>query len=191
VVVEKALASWRSKCEQRVRTLKASIAAAEKRLANSATEAEKAHQRAMLEELRRGLPQAIERSVTDPATSAVTSNVTSTKVREGKGEGRDISKGEGESNNGAVAPRSPDLANQIFGQGLTWLQSNTGKTEVACRRLLGNWRKGFGTDEAFIAALGAAQREGPIDVVAWMQGAIKARSGQTPSPRAAWAEALP
>jgi hypothetical protein len=37
---------------------------------------------------------------------------------------------------------------------------------------LGKWRQQSG-DEALIAALGRAQREGPIDAVAWMTKALK------------------
>ena len=217
VVVEKALSSWQRKSEQRVRTLKARIKAMENRLAEAKTAEDKAHLQAMLTDMHRSLSQAIERSVTDPSTDTVTGPVTASvtdRVTETKGQGE----GEGDSNlNGANAPRAVDdlalpafldrrqdpdagtgrasnidLATIVFAEGLNWLRSRTGKPEGTCRKLLGKWRKDLGNDEALIAALGAAQREGVIDPVAWMEGAIKARraNGQA-SPRASWAENLP
>jgi hypothetical protein len=52
------------------------------------------------------------------------------------------------------------------------LQQSTGKTESACRGLLGKWRKALGGDEALMATLGRAQREGVIEPVGWIEKAI-------------------
>jgi hypothetical protein len=77
--------------------------------------------------------------------------------------------------------KPPDVATVIFGQGRQWLQSSTGKSDGECRKLLGRWRQKSG-DEALIAALGRAQREGPIDAIAWMEAALRtsAPAGRTP-----------
>jgi hypothetical protein len=74
--------------------------------------------------------------------------------------------------NGHSPPVVQDITAVVFGAGLAWLAQSTGKSEAACRALLGKWRKQSG-DEALIAALGRAQREGPIDAVAWMTKALK------------------
>lgn len=70
--------------------------------------------------------------------------------------------------------KPPDVATVVFSTGLSWLQKSTGKPESQCRSLLGKWRKDHG-DEALIAALGAAQREGSIDAVAFIEGTFKHR----------------
>jgi hypothetical protein len=97
---------------------------------------------------------------------------------------------------GAAAPadssKALDPAKLIFSQGLAWLQQTTGKSQVACRKLLGKWRKDFGSDEARIVALGRAQREGVEHPESWMTAASQARpANRSASPRAAWAEHLP
>lgn len=74
--------------------------------------------------------------------------------------------------NGHSPPVVQDITAVVFGAGLTWLAQSTGKPEATCRALLGKWRQQSG-DEALIAALGRAQREGPIDAVAWMTKALK------------------
>lgn len=79
---------------------------------------------------------------------------------------------------GAPAPPpagEPDVATIVFTKGLTWLQRQSGKSEGQCRPLLGKWRKEHG-DEALIAVLGAAQREGPMDCVGWIEKALRQRA---------------
>ena len=78
-----------------------------------------------------------------------------------------------EQSSEAKASDAPDVASLIFGQGRDWLQRSTGKPEAACRSLLGKWRKIAG-DEGLIAILGRAQREAPIDAVAWIERALQA-----------------
>jgi uncharacterized protein YdaU (DUF1376 family) len=72
-----------------------------------------------------------------------------------------------------------DLAAVIFKGGLTWMVERTGKPEASCRAQLGKWRKEIG-DASLIEVLGAAQREGPIDAMAWLEKAVAARSGAAP-----------
>ena len=85
-----------------------------------------------------------------------------------------------------------DPASVVFRQGLAWMTKATGKPESACRPQLGKWRKAIG-DAALIEVLGAAQREGPIDAMAWLEKAVATRTGG--SPRKPWekprADALP
>jgi len=74
--------------------------------------------------------------------------------------------------NGHSPSKTEDITAVVFGVGLRWLAQSTGKPDAACRALLGKWRQQSG-DEALISALGRAQREGPIDAVAWMTKALK------------------
>lgn len=57
VVCEKALTAWAGKQEQRIRTLKARIAATEKRLASADSDEERRHIQTLLQSLRQTLPQ--------------------------------------------------------------------------------------------------------------------------------------
>lgn len=75
----------------------------------------------------------------------------------------------------ANASGAEDVAAVVFGQGLGWLQRTSGKSEGNCRALLGKWRKSLGSDEALIAILGRAQREGVIEPIGWIEKALKAR----------------
>jgi hypothetical protein len=78
-----------------------------------------------------------------------------------------------EQSSEAEASDAPDVASLIFGLGREWLQRSTGKPDSACRSLLGKGRKIAG-DEGLIAILGRAQREAPIDAVAWIERALQA-----------------
>jgi hypothetical protein len=82
------------------------------------------------------------------------------------------------------AGKPPDLASLVFGVGLDWLMRQSGQAEKACRGLLGKWRRDFG-DEALITALGAGQREGPLDAVAWLERALRQRARAAPAGRGA------
>lgn len=85
-----------------------------------------------------------------------------------------------------------DLAAVVFRDGLAWMISKTGQSESNCRKQLGKWRGLIG-DAALIEVLGAAQREGPIDAMAWLEKAVASRTGG--KPRKPWekppADALP
>lgn len=48
--------------------------------------------------------------------------------------------------------------------------------------MIGKWRKDHGT-EAVISALGRAQREGPVDPVPFIEGALRFERGRTSEPR--------
>ncbi len=72
-----------------------------------------------------------------------------------------------------------DLATVVFREGLDWLRRTSGKPDTACRALLGKWRKSLGSDEALIAILGRAQREGVLEPVGWIEKALQARDPPT------------
>jgi hypothetical protein len=82
------------------------------------------------------------------------------------------------------APSPADPARMLFDAGLAILGA-AGGDPARSRTLLGRWRKQHG-DAAVIAALGRAQREGAIDPVSFIEGALrfarKASVAQTPEP---------
>lgn len=77
---------------------------------------------------------------------------------------------------------SPDTASIVFRQGLGWLQQASDRSAKHCRSLLGKWRGSVG-DEALIALLGRAQREGAIDPVGWIEKAIAAHKAHHDPPQ--------
>ncbi|MGE0425709.1 MAG: hypothetical protein AB7O88_25845 [Reyranellaceae bacterium] len=86
---------------------------------------------------------------------------------EGEGEGNGFP-----SETDAPGASAADAATIVFNQGRDWLQRVTGRPESACRTMLGKWRRDHG-DAALIAALGAAQRAGPIDALSWIEAALR------------------
>ena len=81
---------------------------------------------------------------------------------------------------GADAP--PDPARVMFDAGVHLL-GQSGFTEARARALIGKWRKQHGT-ESVIEALGRARREGAVDPVSFIEGALrfsrKARAERPP-----------
>ena len=69
-----------------------------------------------------------------------------------------------------------DLAKAMFDQGVKLLAS-AGTPQAKARSLLGKWRRDHG-EEAVIVALGRAQREGAIDPVGFVEGALRFRQTQ-------------
>ena len=100
--------------------------------------------------------------------------------REGKGEGQ----GKGDSGSeadasGAEAPTGPvvvDPDKVMFDAGIA-LMAQAGTAEPKARQLLGKWKRDHGPP-AVIAALGAAQREGAIEPISFIERAL--RNGQRP-----------
>lgn len=76
---------------------------------------------------------------------------------------------EGKPSNDAAA--SPDPAKVMFDSGVALL-SAAGVKHPQARAVIGKWRKAHGT-EAVIAAIGRAQREGAVDPVAFITGALR------------------
>lgn len=75
-----------------------------------------------------------------------------------------------------AADAPPDPAKIAFSAGVQVLTSG-GKSEAQARAIVGKWRKAHG-DEAVIAALGRAQREGAVDPVAFCEGVFR-RGGKS------------
>lgn len=71
---------------------------------------------------------------------------------------------------GAAAPKV-DPEKVMFDAGVALLTAS-GKSERDARSMVGMWRKQHGA-EAVISAVGRAQREGPVDAVAFMQGIFR------------------
>lgn len=110
IVAEIALEAWKGKVEQRTRTLKARIAAIEKRLSEAATAVDKVHLEGLLLPLRQQLsqiagtqpPRQSQRSVTDSKGEGQ-----GERKGQGKGEGQGIGDEEAAA---APAPASPNGA---------------------------------------------------------------------------------
>lgn len=97
-------------------------------------------------------------------SSPPSSNQTSTKHQPTKEQDKQIPVGDADKS-------APDMASQIFGQGLAYLKS-CGVKDRNARSLLGKWRKQYG-DGATIEALGKSQREGAIDPVQYVEGVFR------------------
>lgn len=98
---------------------------------------------------------------------------------ESESEGEAESEGEPEAD--ASAPHRTEaktVTDLVFGRGLDWLMRSSAREERQCRGLLGKWRKELSSDEALIALLGRAQREGVIEPVAWIEKAIAAHKAE-------------
>jgi hypothetical protein len=80
------------------------------------------------------------------------------------------SESETETDKAADKP-APDLMTLVFTKGVEYLQASTGRSEGSCRSVIGKWRKST-TDEALIKLLGDAQRQGIVEPVSWIEGAI-------------------
>lgn len=109
-------------------------------------------------------------------TDTVTGNVSVTPSE---------SEADTDKNSVAKATGAADVASLIFGNGLDWLKQHSGKSEPDCRSLLGKWRKSLG-DDTLIATLGRAQREGALDPVGWIEGAVRAHRATTASAKPKW-----
>lgn len=102
IVAKRALESWDKKLEQRRRTLKARIAALEKRLRDAATDEDRGRINELLQPLQHALSLIPPKPVTDPAAKSATKPVTditpsvTDPATETKGEGEGQCKGEGE-----------------------------------------------------------------------------------------------
>src|SRR5690606_9977746 len=77
----------------------------------------------------------------------------------------------------ANASAAGDLKSVVFGQGLDWLAQKSGRSKDSLRSMAGKWCKLHG-DATVIEVFGAAQREGPIDPIGWIERAFKHRSAK-------------
>jgi hypothetical protein len=106
VVAEKAVESWKRKQEQKVKTIKARLAAFEKRLKDATTEADKSQLQSLIQALKDQLPQTLLLTPKTPVTDikdgqsqkdkkSVTDPVSESN-REGQGQGEGYREGQGE-----------------------------------------------------------------------------------------------
>ena len=82
------------------------------------------------------------------------------------------------TSSGGADAQPVDAAGVIFSSGLKLLMAS-GKSSGASRGILGKWRRDHG-DEAVVAALGRAQREGAIDPVAFVEGCFRFQKRAAP-----------
>jgi hypothetical protein len=149
VVAEGVNNALEAKTAQREKTLKARIAALEKKLKDASDEHQKEH---LTEEIRK-LSQALSLSQSQKAMLSVTDPVTESKRREGEEKGRE-EKGlvgdsvpNGTGAGGAAKPKLTDPKEIIFGYGLAMLV-NAGTPEKHARSFLGGRIKDY--DEATV-----------------------------------------
>ena len=90
---------------------------------------------------------------------------------------KDVGSKKNSEPNGSDA--SIDVKAIVFGQCLSWVAEKSGKAPSGLRPLFGRWCRDFG-DAAVVDAVAAAQREGPVEPVAWISGKLAA--GAKPKP---------
>lgn len=183
VVAEQVIASWQKKLEQRWRSECARIKKANQR---HSTDHPLPSFDAWLAAVTGNAPAA---SVPGDGDESVPGDRTGTaknvpgenpskRQGEGQGEGDYIS--EAEASGGAAPPVAAlvDPEKLMFDQGIRLLAAG-GVGEPKARTLLGKWKRDHGPP-AVIAALGAAQREGAIDPVSFIEGVFNhgKRSGR-------------
>lgn len=72
---------------------------------------------------------------------------------------------------GANADAPADPVKLVFDAGVRLLMAS-GKKNPEARQIVGKWRKGH-SDEALLAAIGRCQREGAVDPVGYISGALR------------------
>jgi len=78
----------------------------------------------------------------------------------------------------AAGPQPPDARQLLFSTGLLLVRRLTGKPEGAARALIGRWLKTAKDDAALVAAVvGDAADLRPADPIAWIEKALRQRSG--------------
>lgn len=192
VVAEQANAAWESKLRQRHRTECARIK--QRAVRGGPAEAKRTFAEWVADEHPSSVPylslsgdDAVTRDNigVSPGTGE---NVTGDKAskRQGQGEGQRDSSSEADASGVDASPPAgnvvrfaaaqpmPDPVKVMFDSGIALLTA-AAMPEAKARQMLGKWRQAHGP-EAVIAALGAAQREGAIDPVSFIEGVL--RNGQ-------------
>lgn len=179
VVAEGINNALEAKAAQREKTLKARIAALEKRLKEASDE----HQKETLTEEIWKLRQSLSLSLSQKEFLSVTDPVTESKRREGKGrEGNSYSEPNGSGAAGAK-PKITDPDEIIFGYGLQMLLAAS-IAEKNARSFLGGLRKVHG-DAALIDKLRDCARAKPLQPLQWLAAALPPPSmaGAKPNPQ--------
>lgn len=166
VVAEGINNALEAKAAQRDKTLKARIAALEKRLKDASDDTQR---EGLTEEIRK-LSQGLSLSQSQKALLSVTGDVTESKRREGKGreeKGLDSSVPNG---TGGKPPKLTDPKEIIFGYGLTMLV-NAAVPEKHARSFLGGRIKDY--DEATVVnALRDCAKAKPLQPLEWLAAAL-------------------
>lgn len=173
-VAELALDAWKGRRQHQLRTLKARIAALEKRLKEAGTDDEKAHIECLLQGLRDDLSQAMRGSVT--GVSNRPSN-TVPKERTGTGTGQD-------KETTAAAPPGQQPAelvttldsDPIFGPYLRMLEGK-GMANGHARAFVSLMRQGYG-DELVLTVLDEAKRQDVTKPLPWIKKALETRAAR-------------
>ena len=187
VVAEKAAEAWYRKGEQKIRTLKARVAALEKRLSEAASDNDKRHLDSLLKPLRQTLLQTLDQPVTDRSKKPVTA---SNRQRQGQGQGYEQGEGQGQGDYNSSGPGGPapkaaregskpqDALFQIW---LPWLMERTGRPRQGCAGQIGKWRKAFANNDlALLAAFERCKADGTVDPMGWMEGAARSHKSREP-----------
>lgn len=183
VVAEGVNHALEAKVAQREKTLKARIAALEKKLKEASDEKQKSH---LTEEIRK-LSQALSLSQSQKALLSVTDPVTESKGREGEEKGREekglvigdsVPNGTGAA--GASKPKLTDPKEIIFGYGLAMLV-NAGTSDKHARSFLGGRVKEY--DEATVVnTLRECAKAKPLQPLEWIAAALPPRvNGHAPN----------
>lgn len=164
VVAEGVNNALEAKTAQRDKTLKARIAALEKRLKESSDESQKA---ALTEEVR-SLKLSLSQKALLSVTESVTGSDTESKRREEKGrEGNSYSEPNG---SGGKPPKLTDPKEIIFGYGLSMLVS-AGTPEKQARSFLGGLEKHHGPT-TLIDTLRDCAKARPLQPLEWLAAAL-------------------
>lgn len=164
VVAEGVNNALEAKTAQRDKTLKARIAALEKRLKESSDESQKA---ALTEEVR-SLKLSLSQRALLSVTESVTGSDTESKRREEKGrEGNSYSEPNG---SGGKPPKLTDPKEIIFGYGLSMLVS-AGTPEKQARSFLGGLEKHHGSATLIDTLRGCAKAR-PLQPLEWLAAAL-------------------
>jgi hypothetical protein len=75
----------------------------------------------------------------------------------------------------AFLDKAADLKTKLFGPCLDWLAGQSGKSTVALRSMVGKWLSDWG-EGAVLEAFVAAQKESPVDPVAWIRRSLETRN---------------
>jgi hypothetical protein len=178
VVAEGIRTALDAKAAQREKTLKARIAALEKRLKDASDSLQK---ETLTEEIRK-LKQGLSLSQSQKELASVTDPVTESKRREEKEreeKGLDSSVPNG---TGGKPPKLTDPGEIIFGYGLSMLV-NAGTPEKQARSFLGGLRKEHG-DDALIDSLRECAKARVLQPLEWLAAALPPKGHGKPGKHA-------
>lgn len=176
VVAEITIEQWSGKIEQRKRTLKARIAALEKRLKDATTEPARQEIESTLQKLRQEQENMVSALSQGPVTEAVTA---SKRERQGQGQGERQGQGDLKKDGNGHAPAQPPAAplapvtakDRLWRDGPPTLGRLADKPANDFRPVIGRWLK-TSTAEQVLDAIAKAQVEKAIDPVPFVTACL-------------------